>query len=74
MINILPPELIETIINHLKYSEVGNVLRINKYLSSLTHILEYRQLINYEKIKHLDYSDNFANLICITEKGEIDMK
>jgi len=57
---------LELIINKLKYEETIILLNVNKYLNNLKSIVRYRQLINYDDIKHLSYSDNFYNLKYVT--------
>jgi len=74
MLSQLPLELLEIIINKLSYKETKNIFLSSKCLSSLKYKINFRQLINYNKIKHLEYSDNFINLTYLSPDGNIPIQ
>ena len=63
MLNQIPLELLQEIINKLSYREAVKLLSVNKYY----------HLINYEKIKNSKYILNFKNIEYIASDLDIPL-
>ena len=74
MLDNLPLELIEKIFDNLSYNCIKNILVVNHRINGLKSIFHYSQLLDYEKIKHLEYSDKFSNLMFKAKNLEIQRK
>ena len=62
MLNLLPLELLEQILNRLTFDDVFSLLSCNKELYSQRLVLRYNSLIEYHHIEKLSFSDNFYNI------------